>query len=79
LHVSLLLLVLIRYQLTEAPTGFATTTSLLVNKQPVALGETTGAAHSTRLGESTGGDASNVGALSDEDALQARLDALRRS
>ncbi|KAF8803582.1 vacuolar sorting protein DID4 [Phlegmacium glaucopus] len=66
-------------QLTEAPIGIATTTSLLVNKQPIALGESTGAPHSTRLGDSTGGDALNVGALSDEDALQARLDALRRS
>jgi len=66
-------------QLTEAPTGIATTTSLLVNKQPVALGESSGAPHPTRFGDSTGGDAMNVGALSDEDALQARLDALRRS
>jgi charged multivesicular body protein 2A len=78
LHASLLLL-LIRYQLTEAPTGIATTTSLLVNKQPVALGESTSTPHSTRLGDSTGGDSLNSGALSDEDALQARLDALRRS
>jgi charged multivesicular body protein 2A len=37
LLVSLLLLLLIRYQLTEAPTGIATTTSLLVNKQPLAV------------------------------------------
>jgi len=66
-------------QLTEAPTGIATTTSLLVNKQPVALGESTSTPPSTRLGYSTGGDALNAGALSDEDALQARLDALRRS
>jgi len=75
-----MLLLLIRCQLTEAPTGIAaTTTSILVNKQPVALGESTGAPHPTRLGDTTGGDALNVGALSDEDALQARLDALRRS
>ena len=75
-----LLLLLIRYQLTEAPTGIATNTSLLVNKQPVALGESTGAPQSTRSGDNTiGGEALNAGALSDEDALQARLDALRRS
>jgi charged multivesicular body protein 2A len=38
LLVSLLLLLLIRYQLLkEAPTGIATTTSLLVNKQPLAV------------------------------------------
>jgi len=66
-------------QLTEAPTGIATTMSPLVNKQPVALGESTTAPNSTRHGGSIGGDALNVGALSDEDALQARLDALRRS
>ena len=78
LHTSLLLL-LTQHQLTEAPTGIATATSLLVNKQPVALGESSTASHSTRLGDTTGGDALNAGALSDEDALQARLDALRRS
>lgn len=78
MYVSLLFAIY-RYQLTEAPTGIATTTSLLVNKQPVALGESVGAPHSTRLGDSTGGDALNAGASSDEDALQARLDALRRS
>lgn len=78
LHVSLLLL-LIRYQLTEAPTGITTTTSPLVIKQPVALGESTSTPHPTRLGDTTGGNALNAGALSDEDALQARLDALRRS
>jgi len=66
-------------QLTEAPTGIAATTSLLASRQPVALGESTGASHSTRLGDSTSGDALNLGTMSDEDALQARLDALRRS
>jgi len=66
-------------QLTEAPTGIATTTTLLVNKQPVALGESTSTPHLTGLGDATGGGALNAGALSDEDALQARLDALRRS
>ena len=78
-HFISLLLLLIRYQLTEAPTGIASTTSLLANKQPVALGESASTPHSTRLGDTTGGDALNAGALSDEDALQARLDALRRS
>ena len=68
-----------QHQLTEAPIGIATTTSLLVNKQPVALGEITGAPHSTRLGDTIGSEALNTGGLSDEDALQARLDALRRS
>jgi len=62
-------------QLTDAPTGIATTTSLLVNKQPVALGESTGAPHLTRSGDTIGVDMNS----SDEDALQARLDALRRS
>jgi charged multivesicular body protein 2A len=65
-------------QLTDAPTGIATTTSLLVNKQPVALGDSTGAPHLTRSGDTIGVDM-NAGSLSDEDALQARLDALRRS
>jgi len=68
-------------QLTQAPTGITKTTSPLVYKQPVALGEITGTSslHSTRPGDTTGGDTSNAGVLSDEDALQARLDALRRS
>lgn len=83
LRVSLLSLrlLLIRYQLTQAPTGITNTASPLVYKQPVALGEITGTSspHSTRPGDTTGGDASNTRVLSDEDALQARLDALRRS
>jgi charged multivesicular body protein 2A len=68
-------------QLTQAPTGITTSTSPLIYKQPVALGEITGTSspHSTRPGDITGGDTLNAGVLSDEDALQARLDALRRS
>ena len=79
LHVSLLL-ILIQYQLTQAPTGITKSTSPLIYKQPVALGEIIGTSspHSTRPGDTTGGDTLNAGGLSDEDALQARLDALRR-
>lgn len=57
-------------QLTEAPTGVATSASLLSSKQPVALGETAGPSAAAPSGSNAG--------TSDEDALQARLDALRR-
>ncbi|KAF7304761.1 hypothetical protein MKEN_01190200 [Mycena kentingensis (nom. inval.)] len=60
-------------QLTDAPTGLAASSSL-ANRQPVALGETTGPAPPRNDAGSPGGD----GGLNDEDALQARLDALRR-
>ena len=77
LPISLLLL-LISYQLTQAPTGISTTKSPLVdNKQPVALGGEITGTLSSKLGDTT--DPSNGGGLSDEDTLQARLDALRRS
>ncbi|KAJ3908380.1 vacuolar sorting protein DID4 [Lentinula edodes] len=62
-------------QLTDAPTGLASV-SAHVTRQPVALGETAGAFHGgvdDRTGDNSGG-----GGASDEDALQARLDALRR-
>ena len=56
-------------QLQEAPTGLAITSSLTEPRQAVALGEGGGSG-----GASGGGG----GGMSDEDALQARLDALRR-
>lgn len=56
-------------QLTDAPTGLAISSPLTEPRQPVVLGEG-GGAHS-------GGGDSGAG-VSDEDALQARLDALRR-
>ncbi|KAJ3990071.1 vacuolar sorting protein DID4 [Lentinula detonsa] len=62
-------------QLTDTPTSLASASTQVV-RQPVALGETAGAPHSggdDRTGEVLGG-----GGGSDEDALQARLDALRR-
>jgi len=65
-------------QLTDAPIGLASASAQSV-RQPVALGETAGAPHSG--GEDRSGDSSGGGggaAISDEDALQARLDALRR-
>ncbi|KAF8163024.1 vacuolar sorting protein DID4 [Crassisporium funariophilum] len=67
-------------QLTDAPTGIAAMASPSASKQPVALGESAGASNLPRhLGDSTvGGESLGGGALSDEDALQARLDALRR-
>ncbi|KAJ6546419.1 vacuolar sorting protein DID4 [Mycena vulgaris] len=68
-------------QLTDAPTGLGTTSAQLANRQPVALGETAGPAP-PRGGDDkntgSGGDGGGSGGLSDEDALQARLDALRR-
>lgn len=65
-------------QLTDAPTGLATATSV-ASRQPVALGEAVGGA-SAGSGAAAGGQGNNVGGsgMSDEDSLQARLDALRR-
>lgn len=51
--------------------------SPLANRQPVALGETAGSLPPPRQGGEKGAETS--GTVSDEDALQARLDALRRS
>ncbi|KAH7908022.1 vacuolar sorting protein DID4 [Hygrophoropsis aurantiaca] len=59
-------------QLTDAPTGLGAISSTLPNsRQPIALGETVGPPHND---DRSGGE----GGISDEDALQARLDALRR-
>ncbi|KAF8652736.1 hypothetical protein AX16_004234 [Volvariella volvacea WC 439] len=63
-------------QLTEAPTGIAAISSPLVNRQPVALGAHSGQAASA---EKHSDAADPHAGMSDEDALQARLDALRRS
>jgi charged multivesicular body protein 2A len=62
-------------QLTDAPTGFAMSASAL-NKQPVALGESHGP--SSGINGAAGSSPATGGPMSDEDALQARLDALRR-
>jgi len=70
-------------QLTDAPTGIMAASSPLANKQPVALGESAPASSSIRhnggipTSDSFGGGGGSSG-ISDEDALQARLDALRR-
>ncbi|KAK0445363.1 vacuolar sorting protein DID4 [Armillaria gallica] len=64
-------------QLTDAPTGIAVSTPV-ANKQPVALGESGVAPTRGNDNNNTGGDTSGGGGVSDEDALQARLDALRR-
>lgn len=69
-------LILTLSQLTDAPTGLAVS-SPLTTRQPVALGEAAGPTGPSGGDKSGGGDQSGVG-LSDEDALQARLDALRR-
>jgi len=65
-------------QLTDAPTGLTAVSSPLASRQPVALGETLGVSHPPVGGDKPGGNSGPVGGLSDEDALQARLDALRR-
>ncbi|KDR81348.1 hypothetical protein GALMADRAFT_239196 [Galerina marginata CBS 339.88] len=66
-------------QLTDAPIGIAASTSPLANKQPVALGESAVTSASTRQNtDFSSGDTSGGAGVSDEDALQARLDALRR-
>ncbi|KAJ6547290.1 Snf7-domain-containing protein [Mycena capillaripes] len=65
-------------QLTDAPTGLGTASSQLTNRQPVALGESSGPPP-PRSGDDKGpGGGVADGGASDEDALQARLDALRR-
>ncbi|KAL6309195.1 Snf7-domain-containing protein [Sparassis latifolia] len=64
-------------QLAEAPSGLAVSSPLTEARQAVALGES-GPAHHTGGSNNQGGDDSPGGGLSDEDALQARLDALRR-
>ncbi|KAF9245746.1 vacuolar sorting protein DID4 [Melanogaster broomeanus] len=59
-------------QLTEAPTGLGkVSSSLTEHRKPVAIGETGGPSVGN---DRPGGDTS----VSDEDSLQARLDALRR-
>lgn len=64
-------------QLTDAPTGIATASKSLADRQPVALGDQGGS--SAGGGGNSGGDTGGGGAgLTDEDALQARLDALRK-
>jgi len=64
-------------QLTDAPTGLAVSTPM-ASRQPVALGESAGPAASQGSGDKPAGNDGPSGGLSDEDALQARLDALRR-
>lgn len=63
-------------QLTDAPTGIAAASKLPADRQAVALGEHGGvpASGGGDNGRSGGGGAAHT----DEDALQARLDALRR-
>jgi charged multivesicular body protein 2A len=71
------------FQLTDAPVGIMPASSPLANKQPVALGESAPASSSIRhngdvpAGDTFGGGGGS-GGVSDEDTLQARLDALRR-
>ena len=60
-------------QLTDAPTGLGSISSPLTERTPVALGEAHGGS-----GSSKGDDPAGGGGPSDEDSLQARLDALRR-
>ncbi|KAL0071626.1 ESCRT-III subunit protein did4 [Marasmius tenuissimus] len=69
-------------QLTEAPSGLAIATPMTTSRQPIALGlgDTGGLSKGDDKsgGDSSGGGGGGGAALSDEDALQARLDALRR-
>ena len=66
-------------KLTDAPTGLGALSSPLANsRQPVAVGESAGSLQNSRgADDSIAIDGPGSG-LSDEDALQARLDALRR-
>jgi charged multivesicular body protein 2A len=66
-------------QLSDTPTGLGVISAPLVgNRQPVALGETAGIAHPARIDDDKVRGDGMSGGISDEDALQARLDALRR-
>lgn len=66
-------------QLTDAPTGIAAQSSLLTSKQPIALGETAGHLPPPGTGNLAPNNEGNGGSnLTDDEALQARLDALRR-
>jgi len=62
-------------QLVEAPSGSLYASPLASTKQAVAVGETSVQASA---GKGAGEDLGGLGGLSDDDALQARLDALRR-
>ncbi|KAF5324847.1 hypothetical protein D9611_004443 [Ephemerocybe angulata] len=70
-------------QLTDAPTGIASNSTPIADRRPVALGDGGHAPNDGpggTSGSATGGaSGSNGGGMSDEDALQARLDALRKS
>ncbi|KAJ7046515.1 vacuolar sorting protein DID4 [Mycena alexandri] len=66
----------ITQQLTDAPTGVGNPSAQQV-RQPVALGESAGPAP-PRGGDNAGPGAGGDSGASDEDALQARLDALRK-
>ena len=57
----------------DTPSGLAVSTPVTARKA-VALGETSGPSHPSDAGSGGGG----TRATPDEDALQARLDALRR-
>ncbi|KAJ7349437.1 vacuolar sorting protein DID4 [Mycena albidolilacea] len=64
-------------QVPEAPTGRLGTTSI-ADRQPVALGESSGPSPPPGGGGDKGSGGGIDPGASDEDALQARLDALRR-
>ncbi|KIY69587.1 Snf7-domain-containing protein [Cylindrobasidium torrendii FP15055 ss-10] len=62
-------------QLTDAPSGIASASKAPAARQAVALGESAAA---PAPGPPKASDDSSGGGMTDEDALQARLDALRR-
>jgi charged multivesicular body protein 2A len=64
----------ISQQLADAPTGLATTSAVTERQQPVAVADGPAPPSGNNTGPSGGGG----GNMTDEDALQARLDALRR-
>ncbi|KAJ7273449.1 Snf7-domain-containing protein [Mycena haematopus] len=66
----------ISQKLGSTPTGQLATKSI-TERQPVAIGESSGPSPPPGGGDKSAGSANDPGA-SDEDALQARLDALRR-
>ncbi|KAF8502546.1 vacuolar sorting protein DID4 [Hysterangium stoloniferum] len=70
----------LQQQLQETPTGLGISPPLANNRQPVAIGEVEGSVVSATGNAGTGDPNSNSkpAFMSEEDALQARLDNLRR-
>jgi len=70
---------LTNWQLIDAPTGLATSLAQANHPQAVPIGELEGPSPRTASSGDDGGHSGKGGFATDEDALQARLDNLRRT